>query len=293
MIANHKAVYKTREKVVQFMETWAKKLVNGNLRCYLCNRTPLVKERIKIFGKTAHDLPKLINSALSIDVNIYSANDLFVCTNPCYKRLLKLEKLEKNITDLKTELRSSFDCNVESARVKRLRKDSDTVSASTSTSSTTYGASKSLNFGSQAPTTCTSFSYTPTEARQKPYHLVYNAFGHLQAPAIAAESQLSSFLPLLTSTPLAKPAKTTVRNETKVKVSVEYPSKPANKTLEPCYEALGKALVHGPPEKIARAAPLSHPRRWRYIVGREKQATSLHVGLNDISYYSFFSNNGP
>ena len=138
--------------------------------------------------------------------------------------------------------------------MKRLRKDSDTVSASTSTSSTTTnGASKSLNFGSQAPTTCTFFSCTPTEALQKPYHLVYNAFGHLQAPAIAAESHLSSFLPLLTSTPLAKPAKTTVRNETKVKVSVEYPSKPANKTLEPCYDALGKALVHGPPESIARA----------------------------------------
>ena len=201
MIANHKAVNKTREKVVQFMEigiprrflmavNTPKGLVNGDLRCYLCNRTPLAKERIKIYGKTAHDLPKLINSALSIDANIYSANDLIVCTNPCYsyKRLLELEKLEKNITDLKTELRSSFDCNVESARVKRLRKDSDTVSESTSTSSTTtIGASKSLNFGSQAPTTCTSFGYTPAEARQKPYHLVYNAFGHLQAPAIAAE----------------------------------------------------------------------------------------------------------
>ena len=76
--------------------------------------------------------------------------------------------------------------------MKRLRKDSDTVSASTSTSSTTTnGASKSLNFGSQVPSTCSSFICTPTEALQKPYHLVYNAFGHLQAPAIAAELQLS------------------------------------------------------------------------------------------------------
>ena len=282
-----------------------KKLVNGDLRCYLCNRTPLVKERIKIFGKTAHDLPKLINSALSIDVNIYSANDLFVCTNPCYKRLLKLEKLEKNITDLKTELRSSFDCNVESARVKRLRKDSGTVSASTSKSSTTanYGASKSLYFAPQAPTTCTSFSYTPTEALQKPYHLVYNAFGHLQAPAIAAESQLSSFLPLLTSTPLAKPAKTTVRNETKVKVSVEYPSKPANKTLEPCYEALGKALVHGPPERIARAVVKCEPvfnivikhvlhkvlTEVNGLCSRKNPSILRKAGKEDLKYFSMQS----
>ena len=40
------------------------KLVNGDLRCYPCCSTPSVKERIKIFGKTAHDLPKLINEGL-------------------------------------------------------------------------------------------------------------------------------------------------------------------------------------------------------------------------------------
>ncbi|KAJ7361949.1 hypothetical protein OS493_014596 [Desmophyllum pertusum] len=132
----------------------------------------------KNLRETAHDLPKLINSVLSIDVNIYSESDF----------------------------------------------------------------------------------YTPTRAFQKPYHLVYNAFGYLKAPAIAAESQLSSLLPgLLTSTPLAKPAKTTVRTETKVKVTVEYPSKPANKTLEPFYEAIGKALVHGPPERIASAVVKCEP----------------------------------
>ena len=34
-----------------------KKLVNGDLRCYICGSTPPVKERIKVFGKTARDLP--------------------------------------------------------------------------------------------------------------------------------------------------------------------------------------------------------------------------------------------
>ena len=34
-----------------------KKLVNGDLRCYICGSTPPVKEKIKVFGKTAHDLP--------------------------------------------------------------------------------------------------------------------------------------------------------------------------------------------------------------------------------------------
>jgi len=57
-----------------------KKLINGDLRCYICGSTPPVKERIKVIGKTAHNLPKLIKSVLSLVVNVYSENDLFVCT---------------------------------------------------------------------------------------------------------------------------------------------------------------------------------------------------------------------
>jgi len=153
-----------------------KKLVHGDLCCYLCNNTPSVKERIRIFGKTAHDLPQLIKSALSVDVRIYSKNDLFVCTNPCYKRLLKLEKIEKSIVDLKEELRRSFNNTEEPARVKRLRRDSDIAGPATTTTSNRSGAAKSLNFA--AHTTCTSFSTTPgLIIGSKPYQLVYNAFG--------------------------------------------------------------------------------------------------------------------
>ena len=153
----------------------------------ICGSTPPVKERIKVFGKTAPNLPKLIKSVLSLDVNVYSENDLFVCTNPCYKRLLKLEKLEKNIFDLKQELTSSFDGNVETARVKRLRKYSDTVPECSTTreqNKLSPGVSRSLKFVSPAHTTCTSCTYNPNRAFQKPYHVVYNAFGHLKDPGI-------------------------------------------------------------------------------------------------------------
>ena len=95
-IANCKAAYKMVRNSLQGIRCYRfrmevntpKKLVNGDLRSYICGSTPPDKEKIKVFGKTAHDLPKLINSALSLDVNVYSENDLFVCTNPCYKRLL-------------------------------------------------------------------------------------------------------------------------------------------------------------------------------------------------------------
>ena len=51
-------------------------------------------------------------------------------------------------------------------------------------------------------------------------------------------------------------------SEIAVKISVHYPGKPVNKVLSKEYEALGKALVHSPPLRIATAvmkcAPLTH-----------------------------------
>ena len=38
-----------------------------------------------------------------------------------------------------------------------------------------------------------------------------------------------------------------------VKISIQYRSKPLNKRLPSDYESIGKALVYGPPERIAKA----------------------------------------
>jgi len=47
------------------------------------------------------DIRGLIKTAVDVDVSVYSGNNFFICTNPCYKRLVKLDKLEKNIKALK------------------------------------------------------------------------------------------------------------------------------------------------------------------------------------------------
>lgn len=74
--------------------------------------------------------------------------------------------------------------------------------------------------------------------------------------------------PLLTSTPVSnqktsnQSKATETATETTVKLSIVYHSKPVNKTLSPEYKALGKALAHGPPSRIATAvmkcAPLTN-----------------------------------
>ena len=40
---------------------------------------------------------------------------------------------------------------------------------------------------------------------------------------------------------------------TSAKLTIEYPSKTVNKTLEKDYEAIGKALAYGPPQRIVTA----------------------------------------
>ena len=62
----------------------------------------------------------------------------------------------------------------------------------------------------------------------------------------------------LTSTPIAKTGNFHSQSGTEpcnpaVKTSIQYSSKPVNKHLPTDYESIGKALMYGPPERIAKA----------------------------------------
>ena len=92
-LAKHKPVYTCENRFSKalcfsclVMEDFTpKKLVNDEECCYLCDGNPRVRERIKIFGKSGHEISNLINLALSTDIKIFSKSNLFVC----YKRFLK------------------------------------------------------------------------------------------------------------------------------------------------------------------------------------------------------------
>ena len=57
----------------------------------------------------------------------------------------------------------------------------------------------------------------------------------------------------LTSTSIAGDLLSKSRTKAGVKITIQYPSKPRTKFLPSEYEALGKALVYGPPQRIAKA----------------------------------------
>ena len=247
------------------MEETPKKIIDGDLRCFICNSTSPQNERIRVFGKSSVDIQYLIKTAADIDVGIFSSgNDLFICKT-CYNRLVRFAKVKKNLEGLKEEIKNDFK-KAGRIRVKRLRRASEESTLTTSTRKQ-CNAAKSLNF--HPPTTCTSFNNAGLlrqPFQQKPYQLVYSAFpmsrcrvSHLSSPVVD-----SCFAPL-TSTPIraTKPASIRATEpfavNTKVTLSVDYPSKKVNKTLQTDYEALGKALVHGPPQRIAKAVMKCKP----------------------------------
>ena len=59
---------------------------------------------------------------------------------------------------------------------------------------------------------------------------------------------------MITSTPKTKPSsEKDSLTETKVKLTVEHPSKTINKTLTRESKAIGNAIIHGPPSRTAKA----------------------------------------
>lgn len=165
------------------MEETPKKIVRSDLVCFLC-ACRLNKDKVRVFGKSAVDIPGLIKSAIDINAAVFSSSDLFVCTS-CYKKLIRFEKTASNLRDLQWELKENYEKG--GLRTKRLRKDSTSQEDGTNSIEqslvmtgafpSSSSAAKSLKF----PTTCTSsfsqesvkasefsFKYLPSSASTVP-----------------------------------------------------------------------------------------------------------------------------
>lgn len=124
------------------MESTPRKIVDVDVdsKCYLCSRSPFKKDRIRIFGKSSVDIEYLLKYALDFNLNISDSSNWFICRNVCYKRLLKLEKLQKGLKSLKEEIKIDF----KSVRTKRMRVSN--VDDDKKISSNKFNAAKSLRF---------------------------------------------------------------------------------------------------------------------------------------------------
>jgi hypothetical protein len=152
--------------------------------------------------------------------------------------------------------------------VKSLRFETDHDST-TCTSSLSFGQQQasSLSFGQQQAAYHPVSTAIPLETHRHAYVYdtlntarVVNNCSYVNPPIFETDDFYSLILPTsssfnLTSTPtrIAKGSIATRESGSSVKLSVDYPSKTVNKTLKNEYETLGKALAHGPPQRIAKA----------------------------------------
>ena len=174
---------------------------------------------------------------------------------------------------LKDEIKKDFQFDKGGLRTKCLRKDSTAeeglvaeklqhISHEEScqhSSARSGGAAKSLKSPAIQPGSCTPSRFPTTFTS-------FYGQGIIVAPVVDFRFLVCPPAPskFLTSTPKRhggdtvssrKPSEpsTGVAADTSVKLTIEYPSKTVNKTLEKDYEAIGKALAYGPPQRVATA----------------------------------------
>ena len=133
------------------MDSTPKKLLNSNTNCFICSDEVTSKQRQSgSKGTSSVDLHRLLNKALDIDLNVYSNSDIAVCIK-CYKSLVKYQKAEENVQDIKTELKSTYSAM---GHVKRLQWNEDELMPGTSP------VKKHLLFVNENPTNCSSSNLT-------------------------------------------------------------------------------------------------------------------------------------
>lgn len=198
----------------------------------------------------------------------------------CYKRLIRLDKTIKSLEGAKEEIRKDFARNGNLIRVKRMQNSDENLGDRLIQSERRQrtSASKSLNFDNARTNNVSSGHstglYLPQSQCHHRYQVGFNSFGSLaltrgHTNVFPPNVVYSSTYPN-TSSPISLKVSPTIKRtllpipvspvkSAKVNVSVEYPSKTFNKQLPSEYEAIGKALVHGIPKRIANAVMKCKP----------------------------------
>jgi hypothetical protein len=101
-------------------ETPKKVYIDNPERCFLCSKIAFKNNKVFLFGRSSVDIPGLLKSAC-VDAYKYSdeRNDLFICKDICYKRILKFQNALQKYEKIKDEIREQFHSNAR-FRTKRL-----------------------------------------------------------------------------------------------------------------------------------------------------------------------------
>ena len=238
-----------------------KKVTSAEGDCFLCkDKIPSLKEKVKIFGKSELEIGALIHRSLGVDLLVYVGSENLAICRLCYNMFNAYNKALKKINQIVDGIKQKFEKNGP-VRVKRLSKDSTKPPE----------AKKSLRFDSNL--SCEILRESPAKPPVNMVNVCVSAFIKLPLVfgfgAISPIAPLSIFRaptcssgessgivgrPMASSTP-ARPLEISEQSitETKVYLSVEYPSKPVRKELKDDLAVLGKAIASGFEQRIAKA----------------------------------------
>ena len=235
-----------------------KKVTSAEGDCFLCkDKIPSLKEKVKIFGKSELEIGALIHRSLGVDLSVYVGSENLAICRLCYNMLNAYSKALKRINQIVDGIKQKFENNGP-LRIKRLSKDLAKPPE----------VKKSLSFDSNLSGEISRES--PVNPPLKVYASAFTklppVFGFSAISPIAplsifraptCSSRESSGIvgrPLASSTPKGSLEISERSNtETKVYLSVEYPSKPVRKELKDDFAVLGKAIVSGFEQRIAKA----------------------------------------
>lgn len=236
------------------MDVTPKKVVGCNLSCLLCSKSIEKRERIRVFGKSSVNIADLICCALEVDFNTFvNPVEIYICTK-CYKRLIRFEKARNNLKELKDEIKRNYQGN-DHIRTKRLHTSPDKVEQKPSKkrfNSASNSVAKSLRFSDNdqtliAPTT----TIIPTIETGEVISALPKITG---SSTVLLSTFQTSPVPVSTSTPATSTFTKPNTRGSKIKITVEYPSKTLNTVPATELEPLCKAIIHGPASRIAKAA---------------------------------------
>ena len=278
-----------------------KKICHDGESCFLCKRTfSVAKEKIRVFGKSSFDISSLIHRALNVDLTVYvDREQLAICRTQCYSRIVRYKNAVQKVEEIGGEIKRNFGGDFP-FRVKRMAKDHfntseakkcldfggnpSAASPGTPTNLHVGETSAEINidpgrgiglspipFAGFAPTQ----SFVPVFVQSSSQYLVQKAFPGF-SPGFASTPRISRLNNKNQSqeTSLQESSK-----ETKVHLTVVYPSTTIRKELKDDYASLGKAIVHGSHQRIARAV-LKKETLKKFIV--EKILQLMTIQLNEL-----------
>lgn len=257
--------------------------------CFLCKKSSCSGGKIRVFGRSSFDISSSINRALKVDLSLYVEREKLAVCKYCYRRLQKYQSALQKLEEILGEIQRDFQSHGP-ARVKRLAKEPERPpdankrikiedtrenicsppAVSSATVQNVLATVDSRNTATKSGICVT------TSARPSPVFAVKqiavfpttfampvsqsgSTGGSIQTVTVLGgfnAGQLFTAVPLQTQKPAFQKqdlTTTTETQETKVRLTVEYPSKPVRKELKDDYAVLGKAMADGTQSRIATA----------------------------------------